>query len=166
MKKILITIIGLTLLFFSSNSLAACDCDDGCDDCWPDTSIGASIWCKCVTECNPEYCFEDGGDDCIYAWTGEAYTDFSTCMEEMLPYDMLWFGLGSTCPLAACRFFKDWLWFIEFPYKNLGQCVADQASLLGEPIEGLFTGDFTDCNDSPTYVDACECCRRVLWEDS
>ena len=87
-----------------------------------------------------------GDNGCIPVWSGVGYIEFSTCMEDLLPYyALVWTGVY--LPGSSMQIFKDWLgWLAEFPYKNLGQCIADQEILLGESPIGLCTGDFENCD--------------------
>ena len=161
MKKIVITIAGLTLLFFSSNSLA-CNCDDLCNGCWP-----TSEWCKCATECNKsDDCVKSGdnyGEGCIVPWTGIVYLDFATCVKDSQPFDMIYFGPGTNCAVAVC---KIWMQYFDWrEYDNLGECIKDQASLYGQPWPGAH-GDFEEeCGypNSETWVEGCECIKDVIF---
>jgi len=156
MKKTLITIVGLAILFFSSNILA-CDCDDVCD-CW-----NAYEWCNCVTECNAnnDDCVEFN-IDCIEAWSGIGYLKFATCMKELLPYDMIYFNSEDNCTVATCKtLIQHFGWR---PYKNIEECIKDQGSEFDPPWPWVF-GDFVECEDSLTWVEGCECIKKAYWGD-
>lgn len=157
MKKAIVIVVGLMLLFFTSNSFGACEVETGCGDCWPN-----SDWCKCTAEynslpaCNPE----DDDSDCIWSWSGIAYTDFSTCISDLQPVDMMLFGKGGNCTVAICKMWMQYFGWVE--YKNLGQCIVDRAAAYGGPWPGSM-GDFADCESSETWIEGCECMKDAIW---
>lgn len=123
MRKILFVIFSLTFLFFSTNSLAFdCNPEFPCDE-----FVLTSEYCKCLAEFNSE-CFDGSEFEvCQSSWDGEPYTEFSSCMKGLLPFDRLLFGPGNNSVAAVCKFFIQ-NFMDSFTYKNLGQCMKDKAS--------------------------------------
>jgi len=155
MKKVLFAIIGLTLLFFPFNGFAY-DCDNECVGLNP-----LSKWCKCVTECNSNntLCVSGFEDDCIFGWANAAYFEFSECMKDMQPFDSLWCNSGNTCPQAVC---KGWMQYYgwDVGYKNIGQCIKDQAVKYGYVDDFWGEDEYYWCNgEDVTWVEACECVK-------
>ena len=159
MQKILLVIISLTLLFFSTNSFAF-DCEgDPCGGL-----IRTSEYCKCVAEFNSECCDIETGVGCLYPWSGEPYTEFSACMKGLLPLDRLFFGPGDSCVAAVCKFYVQLI--EDSTYKNLGQCMKDKA-LKYELSEGLGFGPPCNYEDGyDTWVQSCECTKETIYGSS
>ena len=156
MKKVLFAIAGLMLLFFSSNGFSY-DCEIGCMGLMPN-----SKWCKCATECNSENpeCFIDR-INCYESWSGPVF-EFNECMKDIQPIDTLWCNSGDTCPQAVCRFFVEVIGWVE--YKNLGQCIMDQAARYGIAEPGTWgDDDYWWCDSEEgkdvSWIEACECVK-------
>jgi hypothetical protein len=156
MKKILIAMVGSMFLFVYSNSLAF-DCETGCEGLMPN-----SKWCKCATECNSNNldCVESG-IGCIEGWGG-VYFEYNECMKDVQPFDTLWCNGGNTCPQAVCKGWMQYYGWVE--YKNIGQCIRDQAAKYGYVEPGFWDDDEyywcdSDEGKDVTWIEACECVK-------